>query len=66
MLNFLGGDLLHTSWKCVAPFGKMIELGKRDLAEFGKLEMQPFLDNRTYSCVDLIRIIEQAPERIAW
>jgi NADPH:quinone reductase-like Zn-dependent oxidoreductase len=46
VLNSLSGELLHASWKCVAPFGKLIELGKRDLAEFGNLEMEPFLQNR--------------------
>lgn len=28
VLNSLSGKLLHTSWKCVAAFGKMIEIGK--------------------------------------
>lgn len=65
VLNSLGGDLLHASWKCVAPFGKMVELGKRDLAEFGKLDMEPFLDNRTFSCVDLAQMLDHAPKKIA-
>jgi len=30
VLNSLSGDLLHASWKCVAEFGKMVEIGKRD------------------------------------
>ncbi|KAL6897583.1 polyketide synthase [Trichoderma evansii] len=28
VLNSLSGDLLHASWKCVAEFGTMIEIGK--------------------------------------
>src|SRR5262249_38251645 len=35
VLNSLSGKLLHASWKCVAEFGKMVELGKRDLVGFG-------------------------------
>ena len=31
VLNSLSGELLHATWKCVAPFGKLIEIGKRDL-----------------------------------
>jgi len=46
VLNSLSGDLLHTSWKCVAPGGKFIELGKRDFVGHGKLSMDIFEDNR--------------------
>ncbi|KAL9132080.1 MAG: hypothetical protein Q9217_000116 [Psora testacea] len=53
VLNSLSGELLHASWKCVAPFGKMVEIGKRDLIGFGKLDMNPFLANRSYCCVDV-------------
>jgi KR domain/Zinc-binding dehydrogenase len=42
VLNSLSGELLHVSWKCVAEFGKLVELGKRDLVGCGKLDMQPF------------------------
>ena len=52
VLNSLSGELLHATWECVAPFGKMVEIGKRDLIGFGKLDMNVFLANRTYSCVD--------------
>ena len=52
ILNSLSGELLHATWKCVAPFGKMVEIGKRDLIGFGKLDMDVFLANRSYCCVD--------------
>lgn len=52
VLNSLSGELLHATWQCVAPFGKMVEIGKRDLLGFGKLDMSVFLANRSYCCVD--------------
>ena len=52
VLNSLSGELLHVTWNCVAPFGKMIEIGKRDLIGYGKLDLNNFLANRTYCCVD--------------
>ncbi|CAG7923142.1 unnamed protein product [Penicillium olsonii] len=55
-LNSLSGELLHATWKCIAPFGKMVEIGKRDLMGSGKLDMSPFLANRSYCCVDLDQI----------
>lgn len=30
VLNSLSGELLSTSWKCVAPDGAMVEIGNRD------------------------------------
>lgn len=52
-LNSLSGELLHTTWRCIAEFGKMVEIGKRDLLGAGKLDMDVFLANRSYCCVDL-------------
>ena len=52
VLNSLSGELLHATWQCVAPFGKLVEIGKRDLTGFGKLDMNVFLANRSYCCVD--------------
>ncbi|KAI0101373.1 hypothetical protein GGR51DRAFT_530505 [Nemania sp. FL0031] len=53
VLNSLSGELLHASWECVAEFGTLVELGKRDLLHNGKLDMRPFLANRNYCCVGL-------------
>ncbi|PKY00760.1 polyketide synthase [Aspergillus campestris IBT 28561] len=60
-LNSLSGELLHATWRCIAPFGKMIEIGKRDLIGSTKLDMVPFLDNRSYCSVDLDKISLQRP-----
>lgn len=48
VLNSLAGELLHASWSCVAEFGKMIEIGKRDILEHGKLPMDAFGGNRAF------------------
>lgn len=29
-LNSLSGELLHATWRCVAEFGKLVEIGKRE------------------------------------
>ncbi|RAK94202.1 ketoacyl-synt-domain-containing protein [Aspergillus costaricaensis CBS 115574] len=56
VLNSLAGELLHASWSCVAEFGKMIEIGKRDILEHGKLPMDAFGGNRAFFGVDLVRL----------
>ncbi|KAJ6114967.1 Acyl transferase/acyl hydrolase/lysophospholipase [Penicillium sp. IBT 16267x] len=60
-LNSLSGELLHATWRCIAVFGKMIEIGKRDLIGSGKLDMSPFIENRSYCCVDLDQICSRRP-----
>ncbi|GIC87841.1 type I iterative polyketide synthase [Aspergillus udagawae] len=62
VLNSLSGELLHASWRCVAQFGRMIELGKRDFLGHGKLDMDLFGGNRTFTGVDLFQIAEKSPE----
>lgn len=61
VLNSLSGDLLHSSWACVAEYGKMIEIGKRDFIGQGRLEMNPFLGNRTFFGVDLAQLCVNRP-----
>ncbi|KAH6689849.1 KR domain-containing protein [Plectosphaerella plurivora] len=62
VLNSLAGELLHESWKCVAEFGVMVELGKRDLSGHGRLDMNPFLANRSYAGVDIFQLIVERPD----
>ena len=63
VLNSLSGELLHASWKCVAPFGKMVEIGKRDLIGRGTLALDVFEANRTYAAVDLTAICSDRPKQ---
>ncbi|KAK6356052.1 hypothetical protein TWF718_000426 [Orbilia javanica] len=53
VLNSLTGDLLHASWRCCGPFGRFIEIGKKDLVESGLLQMEQFLKSTTYTAFDM-------------
>ncbi|KAK2803808.1 hypothetical protein FQN49_008866, partial [Arthroderma sp. PD_2] len=61
-LNSLSGELLHTTWNCVAKWGTMVEIGKRDLMGAAKLDMGQFLANRSYRCVDIHQMATEKPE----
>ncbi|KAI0505428.1 hypothetical protein F5B22DRAFT_524155 [Xylaria bambusicola] len=61
-LNSLSGEMLHATWKCVAKFGTLVEIGKRDLLENARLEMQHFLANRNYCCLDMDQMRIERPE----
>lgn len=60
-LNSLSGELLHTTWHCVAEFGKMVDLGKRDFLEGGQLDMEPFLGGRVFTGIYLDEIQRKKP-----
>lgn len=53
VLNSLARELLHETWKCVAAWGTMVEIGKRDLLGNARLDMVPFLANRNYCCFNM-------------
>ncbi|KAH7115402.1 hypothetical protein B0J13DRAFT_654214, partial [Dactylonectria estremocensis] len=61
VLNSLTGPLLHASWKCVAEFGMMIEIGKRDLLGFGNLDLNPFIGSRQYIGFDGVQFARKRP-----
>ncbi|ETS84328.1 hypothetical protein PFICI_02353 [Pestalotiopsis fici W106-1] len=65
ILNSLSGELLHATWRCVAKFGTMVEIGKRDILGAGKLDMDMFLDNRNYCCVDIDQLRAERPKELA-
>ena len=57
-LNSLAGELLHATWGCIARFGRFIEIGKRDIHENAKIDMDPFRKNISFASVDMITIFE--------
>lgn len=65
VLNSLSGTLLHASWKCVAPGGCFLELGKRDTLGHGKLDMKMFDDNISFSGIEIAKLAVQNPDAIA-
>jgi hypothetical protein len=63
-LNSLSGELLHATWKCLAYFGKMLEIGKRDFIGRGKLDINLFEANRSFFGIDLLQIGYERPDMI--
>ncbi|KFX94705.1 hypothetical protein O988_06147, partial [Pseudogymnoascus sp. VKM F-3808] len=53
VLNSLAGESLRASFRCVAPFGRFIELGKRDIEGGGRLDMRGFGGNVVVAGVDI-------------
>lgn len=53
VMNSLTGELLHESWRLLAPGGTMVEIGKRDILDRNWLPMDPFSHNRSFRSLDL-------------
>ena len=62
VLNSLSGELLHKSWQCVAQFGKMLEIGKRDFIGRGMLSMNIFEANRSFFGIDIEHLGVERPD----
>jgi len=53
ILNSLSGDLLHESLRCLAPFGRFLEIGKRDILLSGRIDLRWLLRNVHFVTMDL-------------
>jgi NADPH:quinone reductase-like Zn-dependent oxidoreductase len=62
VLNSLSGELLHVSWQCVAEYGCMVDVGKRDFLGNARLSMNEFLRNRSFIGVDMAQIVKERPD----
>jgi NADPH:quinone reductase-like Zn-dependent oxidoreductase/SAM-dependent methyltransferase len=61
ILNSLAGEALRVSWECIAPFGRFVEIGKRDIYGNGRLEMFTFSKNVIFASCDLETVMRLDP-----
>ncbi len=64
ILNSLSGEGLIASWECIAPYGRFVEIGKKDIMDGEKLPMQPFSKNVTFSAVDMSSMGDGRPDHL--
>jgi NADPH:quinone reductase-like Zn-dependent oxidoreductase/surfactin synthase thioesterase subunit/NADP-dependent 3-hydroxy acid dehydrogenase YdfG/acyl carrier protein len=62
VLNSLTGRFIPQSLKCLAPFGRFIELGKADIYRNSKMGLERLGENISYFVVDVDRLALQKPE----
>jgi len=58
-LNFLSGDSQESTLSVMAPFGRMVEIGKSDISENRGLSLSAFQENLQFSSVDIDRLVAQ-------
>lgn len=59
------GEAMHESWRAIAPMGRFIEVGRTDILEHGKLGLEVFKRNATFSSFDLGLMNQQKPAFVA-
>ncbi|KAI1121034.1 polyketide synthase-like protein [Nemania abortiva] len=62
VINSLVGDLMHAGWRCIANFGRFVEVGKKELSDVGRLDIDVFLRNATFTAFDLTELAYSAED----
>ena len=65
VLNSLSGDYLTRSMEILAPFGRFIELGKRDIYQDRHVGLKTFRNNISYHVVDIAAMMVDRRSEVA-
>ncbi|CAM2010811.1 Type I polyketide synthase [Acanthopleuribacter pedis] len=65
VLNALPGEAMRLSLELLAPYGRFVEIGKRDIYENQGLGLLPFQRNLSYTALDLARMMVERPTVIS-
>jgi NADPH:quinone reductase-like Zn-dependent oxidoreductase len=63
VLNSLAGEAMLKSLSVLAPFGRFLEIGKRDIYENRDVGLAPFQKQLAYFSIDLERLFAERPPR---
>jgi acyl transferase domain-containing protein/NADPH:quinone reductase-like Zn-dependent oxidoreductase/acyl carrier protein len=61
VLNALTGDAAMKSLDVLAPYGRFLEIGKKDIYQHQQLNLWPFHKNLSYFAIDLARMLVERP-----
>ena len=64
VLNSLAGDFIPRSIDLLRPFGRFLEIGKRDVYDHMRLDLFPFHKNLAYHAIDLGLLIAHTPDKL--
>lgn len=65
VLSAMQGEALLQGMSLLAPYGRYIEIGKKDIVDNSSLPMQWFNRNLSFNAVDMDRMIREKPAEIA-
>ena len=62
VLNSLSGEAINRNLKVLSPFGRFLELGKRDFYENTRIGLRPFRNNISYFGIDADQLMSERPD----
>jgi phthiocerol/phenolphthiocerol synthesis type-I polyketide synthase C len=62
VLNSLSGEAMSRSLRVLKPFGRFLELGKRDYYENTRVGLRPFRNNISYFGIDVDQLMLERPD----
>ncbi|MBB3230180.1 type I polyketide synthase [Halomonas stenophila] len=62
VLNSLAGEAINQNLRALRPFGRFLELGKRDFYENTHIGLRPFRNNLSYFGIDSDQLMKAQPE----
>ena len=65
VLNSLAGEAIEKNLQVLKPFGRFIELGKRDFYADSSMGLKPFRNNVSYFGVDADQLLRVKPDLVA-
>lgn len=60
ILNSLSEDKMTASFRCLAPFGRFLEIGKYDLIMNSPFDVADFQDNKSYHSICIAHLLDDA------
>ena len=61
VLNSLAGEAINRNLRVLKPFGRFLELGKRDFYENTRIGLRPFRNNISYFGIDADQLMSEQP-----
>jgi NADPH:quinone reductase-like Zn-dependent oxidoreductase/acyl carrier protein len=65
VLNSLAGEFVPASLGLLRPYGRFLEIGKKDIYRDAPLGLAPFRRSLSYFAIDLDRMIREVPEQVS-
>lgn len=62
VLNSLAGEAVNRNFAVLKPFGRFLELGKRDFYENNQIGLRPFRNNISYFGIDADQLMQYRPQ----
>ncbi len=62
VLNSLAGEAINRNLQVLKPFGRFLELGKRDFYENTAIGLRPFRNNISYFGIDADQLLSERPD----